>query len=153
LFNKIEVKIPLKGIKPQLRDKAILVYNEGKKSTSFGGTIIEDSLVTKIDKLGNFSLDIDSLPPVITPLEYKKSAANRADFKFRLADNYNTRGSTRDIYYNVYIDDIWTVSPLKALGDILTVPLSQLNSGDHKIIITATDHSGNSTTWKGSFSI
>jgi len=151
LFDYMSLTLPLSSVPPDLRSKAVLVYISSKTPTSFGGTVIGDSLAVKVNKLGKFLLTTDETPPTITPLEYKKDASLRKDFKFRLKDNFNTRGAAKDITYDVYIDGVWTICPLKALGDLLTIPLEGIPSGDHFLQITATDHSGNSTNWKGSF--
>lgn len=151
-YKPIEIKIPLRGIWPSLREKAVLVYKDSKTPTSYGGEIVADSLVAKVDNLGDFALEIDTIPPTITPLEYKKTiSASRADFKFRLQDNYATRGAAADPDYDVYIDEVWVASPLKALGDVLTVPLEGLSVGEHQIRIVATDDRGNATEWTSTF--
>jgi len=152
LFKRVQVTLPISHITPYLREKAVFVYSSGGSPTSFGGHIEGDSLTVNIDKLGKYELTIDTLGPEITPLEYKKNAQDRADFKFRLKDNFSTRGAAKDVQFNVYIDDIWTICYLKAMGDILTIPLEDVSKGDHKLFIIATDHSGNSTKWKGRFS-
>lgn len=153
LFKKVKIALPVKHISELMRSKATLVYCSDKTEISFGGNIKGDSIITSVDKLGTYQLVIDTIAPEITPLEYKTNAQGKSNFKFRMKDNYSTRGIAKEVHYAVYIDDIWTISELKAIGDILTIPLTHLTKGKHKIYIIATDHSGNINKWKSRFSI
>ncbi len=148
LFKKIKMKLPLSHIPIPLRSKVVLIYTSGKSGTSFGGMIVNDSLSVNIDKLGDYHLVVDTIPPTITSLEYSKNIGKRSQYVFRLRDNYNTRGGAQDVKYDAYIDDQWTICPLKALGDLLTIPLSHLSKGPHLLRVTAEDHSGNKRSWE-----
>lgn len=151
IFKQIKVSSPINGTPLELRSKLVLVNTEGNTATSYGGEIQGDTLTAHVDKLGNYAIIVDTIPPTIAPLEYKKSAAERADFKFRLKDNLDTRGAAKDVIYSVHIDGKWIISELKALGDVLTVPLDEVGTGEHRIMIRATDHSGNSKLWQSTF--
>jgi len=152
IFKSFRISSSLSSIPTELRGKAVIVYTDSAPPTSFGGTISNDSLHTMADKLGKFSLVLDTVPPTIQPLEYKKNATGLRDFKFRLMDNFSTRGAARKMKYDVYIDGNWIAAELKVLGHVLTVPLSQIEGGSHQIKLTATDHSDNTATWTGTFS-
>ena len=152
LFNKVTVTTSLTKIPPALVTKAVLIYTDTSTPISYGGYLSGQVLTSEIDKLGNYSIALDTVPPIIESLEYSKNARDRSDFKFRVRDNYSTRGNAKKMTYSIYIDGVWVAAELKDLGHVLSIPLEGVYTGQHILKIIATDHSGNTATWSGTFS-
>ncbi|MEM9545258.1 MAG: peptidoglycan DD-metalloendopeptidase family protein [Bacteroidota bacterium] len=148
LFSYPGVSIPISGIDSHYLDKVILV-NEGK--TSYGGHVENDSLRVRFGKFGKYAVHIDTIPPTIEVGSFLKNAKGKPFFRFAIYDNYDTRGYARDVKYDVFIDGEWIISSLKALGNVLIVPLDNIHSGEHALKIRVEDHSKNVRTWERKF--
>ena len=149
LFNYPIVSIPMIGIADTtLHDKVVLVY-DGK--SSYGGYVENDSLRVRIGALGDYSVEIDTIPPVIEVGSFLKNAAGKPYFRFAVYDNYESAGYADDVKYDVYIDGMWTIASLKSLGNVLIVPLEDIPMGDHSIKLRVEDAVGNVTLWERDF--
>lgn len=148
LFSYPGVSVPLTGVDSNFYDKAILV-NEGK--TSYGGHVENDSLRARIGQFGEYSVYIDTIPPTIEVGSFLRNAKGKPFFRFAIYDNFETKGFAKDVKYDVFIDGEWVVASLKALGNILIVPLDDIASGNHTIKIRVEDHSKNVNIWERNF--
>jgi len=68
------------------KSKYGVVHVYKKKRTWLGGEYAEGKISTKIRELGSFSVQIDTVPPVITPVNAAKWEANRR-ISFKITDN------------------------------------------------------------------
>jgi Peptidase family M23 len=139
------IRTPIKlAIKPKsLQDpaKAIIIY---KNSISYGGEWTGGYLTTDIRDFGRYSIAYDIQPPSIKPGNYSTKAHKKSQFTFTIKDNYSTRGDDVDeVAYKVWIDGVFVVSPFRQLNSTLTIPISEVGSGEHTLKIEARDHSGN----------
>jgi murein DD-endopeptidase MepM/ murein hydrolase activator NlpD len=149
LFSYPVVSIPLTGLNDtSLNDKVILLY-DGK--SSYGGHIENDSLRARIGAFGDFAVVYDTIPPTIDVGSFLSNAVGKRYFRFAIYDNYESAGYTSDIKYDVYIDGEWIVAPIKALGNVLIVPLDEIPTGSHTIKIRVEDPVGNVTLWEREF--
>lgn len=148
LFSYPGVSIPLTGIDSNYYDKVVLV-NGGK--TSYGGHVENDSLRVRIGQFGDYAIHIDTIPPTIEVGSFLKNAAGKPFFRFAIYDNFECKGYAEDVKYDVFIDGKWVIASLKAIGNVLIVPLDNLPSGDHTIKIRVEDHSKNVNTWEREF--
>jgi len=149
LFSYPVVSVPLTGVvDTALYNKIILLY-DGK--SSYGGHIENDSLRVRIGAFGAYSVEIDSIPPIIEVGSFLKNASGKPYFRFAIYDNYESSGYADDIKYDVYIDGVWTIASLKSLGNVLIVPLDELPSGSHSIKLRVEDAVGNVTLWERDF--
>jgi murein DD-endopeptidase MepM/ murein hydrolase activator NlpD len=149
LFSYPVVSIPLNGLTDtSLYDKVVLLY-EGK--SSYGGHIENDSLRVRIGAFGEYSVVHDTIAPTIDVGSFLSNAVGKPYFRFAIYDNYEAIGYASEIKYDVYIDGEWVVASLKALGNILIVPLSEIQSGGHTIKLRVEDAVGNVTLWERDF--
>lgn len=149
LFNYPLVSIPLDGLTDtSLYDKVVLLYNN---KSSYGGHIENDSLRVRIGAFGDYAVVYDTMPPTIDVGSFLSNAVGKPYFRFAIYDNYDSAGFTRDIKYDVYIDGEWIVAPLKALGNVLIVPLDEIQQGSHTIKLRVEDAVGNVTLWERNF--
>ncbi len=149
LFSYPVVSIPVRGISDtSLYSKTILVYD---KKSSYGGHVENDSLRVRIGAFGEYSVEIDTIPPTIDVGSFLKNAVGKPYFRFAIYDNYEASGYSNDIKYDVYIDGEWTIASLKALGNVLIVPLQNVECGNHTIKIRVEDAVGNVNLWEREF--
>jgi len=153
-FEPIKSPISI-GIKPQKTSnignpKAVIVKVNSK--ISFGGQWVEDHLFTKINEFGDFRIEYDNTAPSIKPISFSTKATKLKAFSFSIKDNYPTRGDQVDeVKYKVWIDDIFVISPFRAMNHTLTIPLAEIKPGNHILKIEAIDHSGNVSLFNVSF--
>jgi hypothetical protein len=148
LFSYPGVSIPLVGIDSNYYHKLVLV-NDGK--TSYGGHVENDSLRIRIGAFGDYAVQIDTIPPTIEVGSFLKNAKGKPFFRFAIYDNYEVKGYAEDVKYDVFIDGEWVIASLKAIGNVLIVPLDKIPSGDHSIKIRVEDHSKNVNIWERNF--
>jgi murein DD-endopeptidase MepM/ murein hydrolase activator NlpD len=149
LFSYPVVSIPLIGLTDTtLYNKVALLY---ENKSSYGGHIENDSLRVRIGAFGDYAVVYDTIPPTIDVGSFLSNAVNKPYFRFAIYDNYESAGYSSDIKYDVYIDGEWIVASLKALGNVLIVPLDGIQSGSHTIKIRVEDAVGNVTLWERDF--
>ena len=149
LFSYPGVSIPLIGIDSSHLQKLVLVHNN---RYSYGGHIENDSLRVRIGQFGKYSIEVDTIPPTIEVGSFLKNAVGKPFFRFAIYDNFESKGYANDLKYDVYIDGKWSLASLKALGNVLIIPLQEIPSGDHSLKIRVEDHSKNTTIWERNFS-
>ena len=148
LFAYPGVSVPLVGIDSQYYDKVVLV-NEGK--TSYGGHVENDSLRVRIGQFGEYNVAIDTIAPTIEVGSFLKNAKGKPFFRFAINDNFETKGYAEDLKYDVFIDGEWVIASLKAIGNVLIVPIDKIPSGEHILKIRVEDHSKNVSIWERPF--
>ena len=148
LFSYPGVSIPLVGVDSNYYNKIILV-NDGK--TSYGGHVENDSLRVRFGQFGDYAVKIDTISPTIEVGSFLKNAKGKPFFRFAIYDNYETKGYADNVKYDVFIDGEWVIASLKAIGNVLIVPLDKIPSGDHTIKIRVEDHSKNVNLWERNF--
>lgn len=138
LFKPMTIKRAMTGCSP----KHIIVHNE---KTNYGGDCEGDSLVTRVDAFGSYSVVYDSIPPSIE-LIHNKSGGQTIHLKYKLKDNYSARRPASEVQYDVFLDDQWELATFRALDQTLTFRKSGLQRGKHTVVIRARDHAGNMST-------
>lgn len=149
MFGYPGVSVPLTGIlDTSLYSKTILVH-QGK--TSYGGHVENDSLRVRFGAMGEYTVEIDTIPPTLEVGSFLKNAVGKPFFRFAIQDNFEVRGYASDVKYDVFIDGEWVIASLKAIGNVMIVPLQDIPSGEHNIKIKLEDDRGNVTVWERSF--
>lgn len=149
VFSYPVVSVPVLGlIDSSLYHKTVLLY-EGKDN--YGGHVENDSLRVRIGNFGGYEVVVDTIPPTIEVGSFLANATGKPYFRFAIYDNYESAGYADELKYDVYIDGAWTVASLKALGNILIVPLEKLSPGDHTLRIKLEDSVGNVSVWERDF--
>lgn len=149
MFSYPIVSVPvLSSIDSSLYEKVMLIHEE---KISFGGHVEGDSLRVRIGNFGKYCVIADTIAPTIEVGSFLAKAKGKPYFRFAIYDNYDVKGFASDIKYDVFIDGEWTIAPLKALGNVLIVPLDDVSSGKHSIKIKIEDQAGNVTIWERSF--
>lgn len=148
LFAYPGVSIPIENIDSQYLEKLVLVYDD---KISYGGHVENDSLRVRIGQFGKYAVRIDTIPPTIEVGSFLKNAKGKPFFRFAIYDNFDTKGFAKDVKYDVFIDGQWVIASLKAMGNVLIVPLDEVPSGQHTLKIRVEDHSKNVKSWERAF--
>jgi hypothetical protein len=154
LKKPILVSIKPTILLPEKMEKAVIVYiNKKGGRINYGGSWKGGYLTTKIREFGKIQIEYDTVAPSIKPISFVSKANKKSEFKFSIRDNMPTRGDEADdISYKVWIDDVFTVSPLRLMNHTLTIPLDQLSEGNHFLKIEVVDHSKNISYFTSEFS-
>lgn len=137
-----ELKIKPTHFNPKLKDKYLIAsIGRNGQLESEGGTYIDGYVYTKTRVMGKFTVVVDSLPPVIEPLNVydgkKVNGQNYIDFK--VEDDF-----TGIDYFEGTIDDQWVLMDYDAKKNRLRYIIDEhLKPGEHQMIITASDEKGN----------
>ncbi len=102
-------------------NKIIIAYHSKKGEVlNRKGEVSGDWITTNINHFGDFTLMVDSVPPVINPKRVNKSMTINQSFQFIVTDNLS--GVEK---YKVKIDGKWVYSSYNYKNAILTIPLDQ----------------------------
>ena len=138
LYKPMVVTIPIMNIDSSLLNKlcAVLIEEDGDYEFK-GGLIIGDSLSFETTVFGDYTLHIDTIPPIITPIQTSLTK----DLSFTIKDDIS------DVTINAYIDGEWVISPFKILTHNLTIPKKNVGLGKKELTIIATDEKGNESNF------
>ena len=132
--------------------KQCLTLVEKKNKTSFGGELQNGFVMADINQLGPFVVYLDTIPPTITPLNFKENMRGKRTMTFKINDNLGTSGNASDLQYNAWIDDKWILMEYDAKNDKLTHRFQKsLPAGKHNFVLEVTDDRNNKTTFKSKF--
>ncbi len=141
------MKIKTQGIPSNQTDKAVIIKisNNKKRVRAKGGSFKNGWIETKVRDFGNYTVKIDSVPPVITPLNISngKNIANQQTIQFRISDNLSGIK-----LYKIYIDKQFMLanySPRKATLTLHFDEYNKINKGKHSLKIIVRDERGNRT--------
>lgn len=141
------MKIKTQGITKGNEDKAVVVKisDDKKKTAAKGGTYNEGWLETKVRDFGNYSVKIDSVPPVVSPINISenKTISSQTNIQFKISDDLSGIKT-----YKIYIDKQFKLANYEPSRGILTLPINEYNKiskGKHNLRIIVTDERNNST--------
>lgn len=153
LKSSIELMIKPDVNLPAFRDKAIITWTSEKgKKQNCGGTWQESYIRCRINEFGAYSVQYDTIAPTIKNILFRPQASNINKFKFEIKDEMEVKGrDAREVQYSVKIDRKNIISPYNLKSSVLEVPIQSISPGEHELIITAWDHSGNIREYKNKF--
>lgn len=129
-------------------DKLYIAYFDGNgKISSLGGKLTSNGYVeTTTRSLGQYSLKIDSIAPVIRSLSFKENdtITSGSMLKMKISDDMTGIDS-----YNIYANDVWVLGQYDAKNDLLYYEVdSYMKKGDNAIKVVVKDGVGNKTVKK-----
>lgn len=153
LKSNIELLLKPDVLYPALRNKAIIVWiSEKGKKHNCGGAWQDNFLRCRINEFGTFTMQYDTIAPTIKTILFRPKNGNTNKFRFEVKDDLPTKGrDAGDIQYTVKIDGNLIISPYNSKTSVLEVSVHHLNTGEHDLLITASDHSGNIREFKSRF--
>lgn len=133
-----------------LRDKALIVsFERSNGETSEGGYWADGFITTRTRSLGKFAVMVDTVSPVVSPLNIynNKNMSNSSKIMFRISDNLSGIRS-----YDAYIDGKWVLMEYDAKSNLITHFFDERTvSGTHQFYLVVTDKKNNKTEFTADF--
>jgi len=150
--NMLKIK-PYDAIPDYLQPKVTIVKVNGRKMYDAGGHYAKNGyVVTKVRDFADYAVTVDTINPVITPLNIyaSKNMKSESNIVFKVTDNLTGIGG-----YQCYIDGKWTrvdydIKEHKMYCMFREV-LKQKSGIAHRIIFTVVDEKGNSNVYQTKF--
>ena len=148
------MKIKTQGIPTDKKEKAIVVKISDDKRKAFakGGEYKNGWVKTKVRDFGNYTVKVDSTPPVITPVNIsnnKTITQKQKTIKFKISDNLSGIKS-----YKIFIDNQFMLGKHIPKRGTLTLTFDEYNKvtpGKHKLKVMVIDERKNETIKNYSF--
>ncbi len=154
-----DFKIALKpqNLPDSLRSKAFIAYctrEDGRTYTCGGQWDDAGFLTAKNSRFGNYSIEVDQIPPTITPSNFGEKMAKTSRLSFKIRDNVEGR----PLRYRAEIDGKWILMELDGKYDLLFCRFEDLpnplnTEGDHLLKITVTDDRNNTRVFERHFEL
>ena len=138
---------PNRPIPFDLRIKVVLIYDDGKTTEGSAARADDNGWYkTSVRDLGKYWLNIDTIPPVIkTAIKPGVNLAKAKQILFTVKD-----ATTSVRSFNGYIDDKWVC--FEQHGSAFFYKFDEYcQHGKHKLVFTAADENGNSSTYTLNF--
>lgn len=128
-------------------EKILLVHIDNSGSISDMGGVFADGILTaKVRTFGKFALMIDTVPPLITPLN--NFATPVKIISFSVGDNLSGIKT-----YKMYVDGKWVLSHYNVKKDKISLYLNEegVAKGEHELEFVLTDERNNESRFKTKF--
>ena len=149
LQKSCAVKFITDSIPPHLRSKASVVKLGKKGAEVIASRLQGDTMSFSIREFGDYTVMIDSIPPVIRAknLSKKRSVSEKTVLRFYMNDRMS---SIKD--YRAFLNGKWLLLEYNSRRRELRCPLERyLKEGKNELVIKATDQLNNTTTKKYHF--
>lgn len=147
LHTWCDLWIKPEGIPADLVSKALIVKVSGDiRPLSAGGKWDNDFLKTRIRDFGDFTVMLDTIPPLITPVNIsnQKQIAGQRSVEVKIYDELSGISS-----YRGTLNGSWLLMDFDAKSGILeSVVDDAFKSGDNDFQLVVRDKAGNETTYK-----
>ena len=151
--NYYQLSIKPKTLPKRLQSKAIIVSvnPSSGRHQSLGGNYSDGLVKTSAREFGSFTVDIDTIPPTIIPLNIrnKKTLINHLRVSFKISDKLSGIKN-----YTGIIDGKWVLFEynLKKQRITYTFDPERMTFGkNHQINLTVSDNKNNVATYEASF--
>jgi len=151
--NYYQLSIKPEHLPERLQSKAIIVAIDPSsgRHQSLGGSYSKNLVKTSAKQFGYFTIDVDTIPPTITPLNIKnkKTLINHLRVSFKISDKLSGIKS-----YTGIIDNQWVLFEydLKKQRITYTFDPKRMTFGKrHNIRLTVSDYKDNIATYEASF--
>lgn len=148
IHRQATLSLKADAIPEKYRNKTVITkINNNGKNISHGGTWENDWIRANISEFGVYSLDIDTIPPIIKPVNifYGKNMKDVPSIRFTVEDNLSDINS----YYG-YIDNKWVLFEYDPKNKLLfyTFDKQRLQKDkDHELELYVTDGTGNMSSF------
>jgi hypothetical protein len=152
LHRSMTLSIRADQLPERLRPHALLAtVSEGESPSAAGGSYRDGYVVAKPRSFGNYTIVVDTIPPVLEPYRFPKDGrfAKGESIRFKVSDDFSGVGS-----YSGSVGSQWLLFEYDAKRNLLTHRLDGiLGPGMHKLVLQAEDGKGNVTTVSRSVTI
>lgn len=154
LHKKIKVGLIAYGaVKENLREKYFVAFKSGNVSMSTLDSKWQgDTLISSHNQLGYFSMQLDTLAPSISAVNFRYDMSKQRYMKFRISDNIPCVKVSKELKYHAYIDGNWVLMEHDAKSRTIRHEFSpELEKGKHELRIILTDGRNNQKEYNASF--
>lgn len=151
--NYYQLSIKPENLPKRLQSKAIItaIDPESGNHQSLGGIYSDGFVETSAREFGSFTVDVDTIPPTIIPLNIKnkKTLLNHSRISFRINDNLSGIKSYKGI-----IDDKWVLFEYDLKKQRITYtfdPERMIFKITHHLKLTVSDNKDNVATYEAIF--
>lgn len=144
LHDYITISIKPTNLPDDLKSKAVMVHsNKKNKLTAVGGTWYKDFLIAETKLLGKYAIMVDSVAPLITPINISpnKNMKHNSAIIVKIGDNLSGIKQFRGM-----IDGKWIVMEYEAKRAQLIHRFEALAPGKHTFTLEVKDDVENSST-------
>ena len=141
------MRIKTQGIQANKQNKAVVVkISDDKRRARAKGGVYKDGWVeTKVRDFGNYTVKVDSVAPVVTPVNISnvKNVSKQSYIRFKITDNLSGIKT-----YKIYVDKKFKLSKYNPRKATLTLPFDAYNNitkGEHYMKVIVIDERGNET--------
>jgi hypothetical protein len=152
LHKYMSISIKPKYINNALASKYFIARLDDNDMISYGGKFDNGFLKASVREFGEYTVGIDTIPPVIKPVQFNANMRGASRMRFTIADNIKTGGKADGLSYNAYVDGDWILMEYDAKRDMLTHRFDgRIERGEHELILKVTDDRGNIATFQKVF--
>ncbi len=143
----VRIKLP-QSYKNLPKNKLAIVYLDNKNRVNYiGGHYIDGWVEGSVRSFGKFTIMIDTVAPIITPLDYSN---NKIITKYKTLELTITDNLSGIKTYKAYINNHWVLMEYNRKKRKYVIPLNSrskihLKKGNNEIKIIATDAKNNKT--------
>lgn len=148
LHKRATLAIEVGELPAGVRTKAVIVKVEGSKVSSEGGTYADGWITTEVKRFGAFSVQLDTVPPRIVPVDLRSDMRGRQDLTVRIGDDLSGVDS-----YSATLDGQWIMMAYEPKRGTLTHTFDAHSegTGQRELVLTVVDERGNSNVLKQTF--
>ena len=152
LHKAMTIEIAADSLSARLREKALLVRIDANGNRSNVGGAYRDGTVNATSSVfGEFAIGVDTVPPVITPINIRNGAQMRGvkNMRFKITDDFSGISS-----YNGWINGQWALFEYDAKNNLLyyTFDADRLTKNtQHTLELKVADNKGNTSEYKINF--
>ncbi len=152
LHKYISISIKPETLPSTLRDRAFIGRLDEGVLTNYGGKYSDGFFTASVRDFGIYAIGIDTIPPVIKPVQFSSKMQGASRMRFSINDNMPTGGKARGLRYNAHVDGKWILMEYDAKKDMLTHRFDgKIEPGDHTIVLKVWDDRGNISEFRKSF--
>ena len=142
--------VPSDKMAESLKEKSVLLYcDEEGIEVSMGGHWEGDKLEAQVRDFGQFFIGLDTVAPIIEPVEFPAIWKKDKSLKFRISDNYVTSGQAQGLSYTATIDGLWYLASYDLKKDQVEVGYTKpLSSGKHVFRLVVEDDRKNQSVFE-----
>ncbi len=156
VHSSMDIAIKPTNLPEALRPKAFIAYcqnSDGRTYTCGGKWSVDGVLRTQNSSFGNYSIQIDTIKPRITPVTFQTDMRKLSRLAFKIKDNHETTGNARPLRYRAEVDGKWLLMEMDGKYDLLFHKFDEgyIAAGDHTFRLVVTDDRDNETVFVGRF--
>lgn len=150
LHREVTISINAEGVPERYRKQALLMNEDHTgRRRSIGGQWENGFIVGHSDRLGDFYIAIDSVPPSLIPINIRNGQAlgSLRSIRYRVTDALSGVAT-----YRGEIDRRWVLIEYEPKSNLLFYEIEkELEPGAHTLVLQVHDERGNETTSRLSF--